>query len=98
MVAATFGYLCERTRQLILKIVTHVEYDATPSKDEDGVVQVADSLIGSSSAEIETQLCLTPSQLFFPLYHVSKSRNQDTVGRVLRCGGKDTTAVKFKGR
>lgn len=96
--AATFGYLCEMTRQLILKIVTHVEYDAMPSGDEDSEVQVTESLIGSSSAEIEIQLCLTPSQLFFPLYHVSKSRNQDTVGRVLRCGGKDTTAVKFKAR
>lgn len=95
--AATFGYLCEMTRQLILKIVTHVEYDAMPSGNEDSEVQVADSLIGSSSAEIETQLCLTPSQLFFPLYHVSKS-SLPTVGRVLRCGGKDTTAVKFKGR
>lgn len=50
--AATFGYLCEMTRQLILKIVTHVEYDAMPSGNEDSVVQVADSLVGSSSAEI----------------------------------------------
>ena len=85
----------------MLKIVTHIEYDAMPSKDEDSGVQMAEltysPLIGSSRAEIETQLCLTPSQLLFPLYHVSKSRNQDSVGRVLRCGGKDTTAVKFKG-
>lgn len=104
MIVATIGCLCWM-RQLILKSAPQIAYRAIiislilkMREVEFKELTHSQSIGRKLKCQDSNSALLDSKPRFFPSYHVSKSRNQDTVEGELKRGGKEITTETFKER